>query len=71
MSALEPSLTVAVVRALEANGLGCEEYRLADAFDPDALERLVASAADPIEVRLEVEGVGLVVTDEEIRVLEE
>ncbi|KDE58345.1 hypothetical protein EL22_05395 [Halostagnicola sp. A56] len=70
MSALEPSLTVAVVRALEAHGLGCEEYRLADAFDPDALERLVASA-DAVEVRLEVAGRGLVVTDEEIRVLEE
>lgn len=70
MTDLEESLAVEIVHTLEAHGLACDEYRLADAFDPDALERLVRSA-DPVAVRLEVHGIGLIVTDEEIRVLEE
>ncbi|AHG00100.1 hypothetical protein HALLA_16125 [Halostagnicola larsenii XH-48] len=70
MTDLESSLAVRIVRTLEAHGLAWDEYRLADAFDPDALERLVRSA-DPVEVRLEVRGFELVVTDDEIRVLEE
>ncbi len=48
-----------------------DAYQLASEFDPEALERLLESTDQTIEVRLEVQGIPLVVTSEEIRVLEE
>ncbi|GAB7019799.1 HalOD1 output domain-containing protein [Halostagnicola bangensis] len=71
MTELQPCLAVEMVHTLEDHGLPKDAYQLASEFDPEALERLLESADQSIEVRLEVQGIPLVVTSEEIQVLEE
>ncbi len=71
MTDLERPLAVEMVHTLEEHGLPRDAYQLASEFDPEALERLLESTDQTIEVRLEVQGIPLIVTSEEIRVLEE
>ncbi|MDJ1431975.1 hypothetical protein [Halostagnicola sp. A-GB9-2] len=68
MTATTDTLVVDIVRTLEEHGLARDAYQLGTEFDPEALERLVCSADQSIEVRLEVQGIPLVVTPDETRV---
>jgi len=63
-------LLLDIVETLEACGLYRDQYQLQDYVDVDELERLVTdSAADDVEVRLTVEGVGLSVSADGVHVL--
>ncbi|SFS67689.1 HalOD1 output domain-containing protein [Halostagnicola kamekurae] len=68
MRASNASLTVEIVEALESAGLPSDEYRLADEIDPEALERVVDSADDSLEIRVSIRGRTLVVTADGPRV---
>ncbi|GAB7020479.1 HalOD1 output domain-containing protein [Halostagnicola bangensis] len=68
MSTTTDNLVVDIVRTLEEHGLPRDEYQLGTEFDPEALERLVQSGDQSIEVRLEVQGIPLIVTPDGIRV---
>ncbi|KDE60088.1 hypothetical protein EL22_10910 [Halostagnicola sp. A56] len=68
MRSSNASLTVEIVATLESAGLSSDEYRLADEIDPEALERVVESADDSLEVRISVRGRTLVVTADGPRV---
>lgn len=67
-AAAEP-LVMEIVDTLEEYGLARDDYQLGAEFDPEALERLLESASGEVEVRLEVEGIPLVVTPAGIRVV--
>ncbi|WP_435349214.1 HalOD1 output domain-containing protein [Haloarchaeobius sp. HRN-SO-5] len=62
-------LLVDIVETLEACGLGRDEYQLYDSIDVAALERLLASSSEAVEVRFTVQGIHLVVTSESVDVL--
>ncbi|MDJ1431756.1 hypothetical protein [Halostagnicola sp. A-GB9-2] len=64
-------LVVDIVRTLEKQGVPRDSYQLASEFDPEALARLVDSGGRSVEVRLEVQGVSLVVTNLGVRVPDE
>ena len=52
-----------VVLSLEKEGIPRDAYQLGREFDPEALARSLESADSAIEVRLEVQGVSLAVTN--------
>ncbi|GAB7019488.1 hypothetical protein [Halostagnicola bangensis] len=54
MSISSPSITAEIVETLESHGIARDEYRLADEVDPEALARVVDSAAGSIEVRVAI-----------------
>lgn len=62
-------LVVDIVETLERCGLGRDEYQLYDEVDVDALEQLLTSTSDDIEVRFTVEGIRLAVTSDGANVL--
>ncbi|MDJ1431106.1 hypothetical protein [Halostagnicola sp. A-GB9-2] len=64
-------LVVDIVRTLEKQGIPRDSYQLASEFDPEALARLIESGGSAVEVRLEVHGVSLVVTNLGARVTDE
>ncbi|GAB7017972.1 hypothetical protein JCM18750_08330 [Halostagnicola bangensis] len=64
-------LVVDIVRTLEKQGVPRDSYQLASEFDPEALARLIQSGGEKVEVRLEVRGVSLVVTNLGVRVTDE
>jgi hypothetical protein len=64
-----PDLLVEIVETLEAHGLASESYQLHDAVDVEALEQLLASSTDDVEVRFTVEGIQLAVTHDGVDVL--
>ena len=57
------SLVREIVRTLENEGIPRDAYQLGREFDPEALARLLDSAENAIEVRLEAQGVSLAVTN--------
>ena len=57
-------LIVDIVETLKRCGLGRDEYQLYDAVDVDALEQLLSSTSNDIEVRFAIEGIRLAVTSE-------
>ncbi|WP_197075876.1 hypothetical protein [Halostagnicola sp. A56] len=57
------SLVLEIVRTLENEGVPRDAYQLGREIDPEALARLLESADSAIEVRLEVQGVSLAVTN--------
>ncbi|GAB7018405.1 hypothetical protein [Halostagnicola bangensis] len=63
MTAPTDDLVVDIVRTLEKQGVPRDSYQLGSEFDPEALARLIESAGNSVEVRLEVQGVSLVVTN--------
>lgn len=54
-----------LVETLEESGMDPDEYQLYDSVDIEALERLIASTDDPIEIRLTVEGVRLLIEQDQ------
>ncbi|WP_050051740.1 hypothetical protein [Halostagnicola sp. A56] len=64
-------LVLEIVRTLESHGLPRDAYQLGKEFDPEALARLVESGGDAVEVRLEIHGIPLVVTESAVRIREE
>ncbi|SFS54012.1 hypothetical protein [Halostagnicola kamekurae] len=67
-AAAEP-LVMEIVDTLEEHGLARDAYQLGTEFDPEALERLLESASSEVAVRLEVQGIPLLVTPTETRVV--
>ena len=63
MTAPTDSLVVDIVRTLEKAGIPRDSYQLGREFDPEALARLVDSGGNAVEVRLEIRGVSLCVTN--------
>ena len=61
-------MTLTILRLLEEAGLDQESYRLYDYFDPDALERLVASLDGDFSISISIQDVTLEVTEGEVRV---
>ena len=57
-------LVVEIVETLERCGIGRDEYHLYDIVDVDALEQLLTSTSNDIEVRFAIEGIRLAVTSE-------
>lgn len=57
-----PPLVVEIVDRLETCGLDRDDYQLYDAVDVEALEQLLTSANENIEVQLTVKGVRLALT---------
>ncbi len=64
-------LVVDIVRTLEKAGIPRDSYQLASEFDPEALARLLDSGGSSVQVRLEVRGVSLLVTNLGARVIDE
>ncbi|MDJ1433415.1 hypothetical protein [Halostagnicola sp. A-GB9-2] len=64
-------LVVDIVRTLEKQGIPRDSYQLASEFDPEALARLIDSGGRSVEVRLEVCGVSLIVTNLGVRATDE
>ncbi len=62
---------VDIVRPLEKQGVPRDSYQPASEFDPEALARLIDSGGRSVEVRLEVRGVSLVVTNLGVRATDE
>lgn len=62
-------LLVELVETLETCGLSRDEYRLHEHVDVEALEQLLTSSADDVEVRFSVGSVRLAVTPEDVDVL--
>ncbi|WP_126664417.1 HalOD1 output domain-containing protein [Haloterrigena salifodinae] len=62
-------LLVEIVDALETEGLGRDEYQLHRVIDVDALEELVDSANDDLEVRFSVGECRVLVTQSDVRFL--
>ncbi|GAB7018023.1 HalOD1 output domain-containing protein [Halostagnicola bangensis] len=71
MTSSTTDLVVDIVRTLEKQGVPRDSYQVASEFDPEALARLVDSGGSTVEVRLEVQGVSLVVTNLGARVTDE
>ncbi|WP_197075908.1 hypothetical protein [Halostagnicola sp. A56] len=66
MTAPTDSLVVDIVRTLENEGVPPDSYQLGREFDPEALARLLETGGNSVEVRLEVQGVSLVVTKQAV-----
>ncbi|PGF14452.1 hypothetical protein CP556_20120 [Natrinema sp. CBA1119] len=58
-----------IVDALETEGLGRDKYQLKRVIDVEALEQLVDSANDDLEVRFSVRGFRVLVTQSDVRIL--
>ncbi len=71
MTATTDSLVVDIVRTLEKAGVPRDTYQLSRKFDPEALARLLETGGDAVEVRLEVHGVSLLVTNYGVWVTDE
>ena len=71
MTAPTDSLVVDIVRTLEKQGVPRDAYQLGREFNPEALARLLDTGGDAVEVRLEVRGVSLLVTNQGVWVTEE
>ncbi len=63
-------LLLDIIDTLDARGLDPRSFQLHDFVDVDALERLIASSEDDVEVRFTVEGFDLAVTSNDVRVLD-
>ncbi len=64
-------LLVDIVETLETCGLGWDEYQLYDFIDVEALEQVLNSSSEDIEVQFSVEGIRLAVTRDNIKILPE
>lgn len=64
-------LLLEIIDALDARGLDSRSYQLHDFVDVDSLERLLATSDGGVEVRFTVKGIDLVVTADDVRVLDE
>ena len=62
-------LLVEIIDALETEGLSRDEYQLQRVTDVEALEQLVDSANDDLEVRFSVGEFRVLVTQSEVRIL--
>jgi len=51
-----------IVDVLQTHGIAPETYTVYDYIDPDALEEVVASSHDSLEVRITIEGIQLSIT---------
>ncbi|WP_341850663.1 HalOD1 output domain-containing protein [Natronococcus wangiae] len=60
---------VDIIETLEACGVGQDEYQLYDSIDVEALEELLNSSTEDVEVQFTVKGVRLAVTPESVDVL--
>lgn len=69
--AYDDRLVLEMVDVLEQQGLDPAAYRLGESFDPVALAAFLRSCSGDVRVRLRVEDVSLLVTDESVRVIEE
>ncbi|UHQ98373.1 hypothetical protein HYG81_20140 (plasmid) [Natrinema zhouii] len=58
-----------IVAALETEGLGRDEYQLQRVIDIEALEQLVDSANNDLEVRFSVGEFRVLVTQSDVRIL--
>lgn len=56
------SLLIGIVDVLEAHGIDSGTYTIYEYINPDALERVVASSHDSLEIRLTIEGIQLSIT---------
>lgn len=56
------SLLIEIVDVLERHGIDPDAYTIYDYIDPDALEQVVASSHESLEVRITIEGVQLSIT---------
>lgn len=63
------SLTVRIVDVLEEHGVDHESYTLHEYIDLDALEELLSSGHESIEVRITIEGVQLIITQHGVQTL--
>ncbi|WP_226479892.1 HalOD1 output domain-containing protein [Natrinema amylolyticum] len=63
------NLLLEIVDALEAQGLDRDAYQLHRVIDIEALEQLVDSASDDLEVRFAVGAFCVLVTRTEVRVI--
>lgn len=64
------SLAVEIVDVLDTCGIDPDAYTLHDYIDVDALEQLVASGSEDLEVEITIEGIQLLITRDDVRVLE-
>ena len=64
-------LVLEILRTLEKQGIPRDSYQLGREFDPEALARLLETGGDSVEVRLEVQGVSLVATNQCVWVTDE
>ncbi|WP_181692600.1 HalOD1 output domain-containing protein [Natronomonas sp. LN261] len=62
-------LLVDIIETLEACGVNRDEYQLYDSIDIEALEQLLNSSTEDVEVQFTVEGVRLAVTPGSVDVL--
>ncbi|OIB57321.1 HalOD1 output domain-containing protein [Natrialba sp. SSL1] len=62
-------LLVDIIETLEACGVDRDEYQLYDSIDVEALEQILNSSTEDVEVQFTVEGVRLAVTPESVDVL--
>ncbi|MBP2252564.1 hypothetical protein J2754_002910 [Halarchaeum solikamskense] len=67
--ATSSELLVDIIEALEACGLDNDAFQLHDYIDIDALDQLVNSSQEDVEVRFTVEGIRLAVTPDSVNVL--
>ncbi|ELY93125.1 HalOD1 output domain-containing protein [Natrialba taiwanensis] len=58
-----------IVDALETEGLDRDEYQLQRVIDVEALEQLVDSANDDLEIRFSVGEFRVLVTQSDVRIL--
>ncbi|WP_254533432.1 HalOD1 output domain-containing protein [Natrinema gelatinilyticum] len=65
-------LLLAIIHALETEGLNKDEYQLQRVIDVEALEQLVDSVTESsdLEIRFSIEGYRVLVTQDEVRVTE-
>lgn len=64
------SLLVEIVDVLEAHGVDSDTYTIYEYIDPDALERVVTSSHESLEIRLTIEGIRLSITHGGVRSLD-
>lgn len=63
------SLLIEVVDVLQAHGIDPNTYTVYDYIDPGALEQVVASSHESLEIRLTIEGIELCITQHGVRSL--
>jgi len=63
------SLLIEIVEILQAHGIDSNTYRVYDYIDPDALEQVVASSHESLEIQLTIEDIDLSITQHGVRSL--
>jgi|AntRauMinimDraft_4_1070384.scaffolds.fasta_scaffold00847_2 hypothetical protein len=62
-------LLINIIETLEAQGLDREEFQLHDYIDVDALEQILYSSTEEVEIQFTVEEIRLAVTPESVALL--